>query len=126
MSNEPVPEDVREFILRYINSIAQLEALLLLWRDSNATWDVAAMAKRLYIGERETSDVLAQMNADGLATASDGGYRFNADCSDDQRQLVGRLAQVYAKQLISVTNIIHAKPRRIREFADAFKIRKDH
>lgn len=126
MSNEPVPEDVREFILRYISSIAQLEALLLLWRDPNASWHVAAMAKRLYIGERETADVLAQMNADGLAAVSGGVYRFNAECTEDQQQLVGRLAGVYSKQLISVTNIIHAKPRRIREFADAFKIRKDH
>lgn len=121
MPGEEVPEDVREFILRYINSIAQLEALLLLWRDPNKTWDAAAMARRLYVGEGETIEVLAQLNADGLLTETQGSYRFN---KDDWQEPVGRLAESYAKQLIPITNIIHAKPRRIREFADAFKFRK--
>jgi hypothetical protein len=123
MPDEQVPEDVREFILRYINSIAQLEALLLLWRDPNVTWDLASMAKRLYISERETAEVLAQLSTDGLLSVNEGTYRFNSP-SPEQQQLVARLAEVYSKQLIPVTNIIHAKPRRIREFADAFKLRK--
>jgi len=121
MPGEEVPEDVREFILRYINSIAQLEALLLLWRDPNKSWDSAAMARRLYVGEGETIEVLTQLNADGLLTETQGSYRFN---KDDWQEPVGRLAESYAKQLIPITNIIHAKPRRIREFADAFKFRK--
>jgi hypothetical protein len=125
MSDEQVPEDVREFILRYINSIAQLEALLLLWRDPNATWEIASLAKRLYASEGETSEALAQMNADGLLVADEGRYRFNPRCSDREKEMVARLAQVYAKQLIPVTNIIHTKPGRIREFADAFRLRKD-
>jgi hypothetical protein len=123
MPDEQVPEDVREFILRYINSIAQLEALLLLWRDPNVAWDLASMAKRLYISERETAEVLAQLSTDGLLSVNEGTYRFNSP-SPEQQQLVARLAEVYSKQLIPVTNVIHAKPRRIREFADAFKLRK--
>jgi hypothetical protein len=39
--------------------------------------------------------------------------------------MIARLADVYARHLIPVTNLIHSKPRRIREFADAFKLRKD-
>jgi hypothetical protein len=124
MPDEQVPEDVREFILRYVNSIAQLEALLLLWRDPNVTWDLASMAKRLYISERETAEVLAQLSTDGLLSVNESTYRFNSP-SPEQQQLVARLAEVYSKQLIPVTNVIHAKPRRIREFADAFKLRKD-
>jgi hypothetical protein len=121
MPDEEIPEEVREFILRYINSIAQLEALLLLWREPNKSWDVAAMAKRLYIGEGETTEVLTQLNADGLLIESQGSYRLN---SADWQEPIGELAESYAKQLIPITNIIHAKPRRIREFADAFKLRK--
>lgn len=121
MSTENIPEDVREFILRYINSIAQLEALLLFWRESEKTWNVSSMAKRLYITEGETTEVLTQLSADGLLTEHQGSYRFN---STDWRDLVGELAETYAKQLIPITDIIHSKPRRIREFADAFKLRK--
>ncbi len=51
-------------------------------------------------------------------------YRF--DTSDPERfQLVARLSEVYRRHLIPITNLIHSKPRRIREFADAFKLRKD-
>jgi hypothetical protein len=39
--------------------------------------------------------------------------------------MIDRLAESYAKQLIPITNLIHGKPRRIRQFADAFKFRKD-
>jgi hypothetical protein len=67
--------------------------------------------------------VLAQLSTDGLLSVNEGTYRFNSP-SPEQKQLVARLAEVYSKQLIPVTNVIHAKPRRIREFADAFKLRK--
>lgn len=124
MSDEQVPEDVREFILRYINSIAQLEALLLLWREQARPWGITALAKRLYTDERETAEVMAQLAADGLLIADGATYCFN-DKDQELKQIVDRLAETYSKQLIPVTNLIHSKPRRIREFADAFKLRKD-
>jgi len=124
MDDLPIPEDVRDFILRYIDSVAQLEALLLLRRTPAQKWDVATTAQRLYTSEEEVSDVLARLAADGLLSFTDGVYRY--DCqSAELRQVVDRLAETHARHLIPVTNMIHAKPRRIREFADAFKFRKD-
>jgi hypothetical protein len=40
-----------------------------------------------------------------------------------RRDVVDRLADAYARHLIPITNLIHDKQRRIREFADAFRIR---
>ena len=39
--------------------------------------------------------------------------------------MVELLAEHYKRHLIPITNLIHAKPRRIRQFADAFKLKKD-
>ena len=40
--------------------------------------------------------------------------------------MLERLAEIYAKHLVPVTNLIHSKPKpRIQEFADAFRLRKD-
>jgi hypothetical protein len=40
--------------------------------------------------------------------------------------MVTRLADVYAKNLTEVTNIIHSKTdRRAQQFADAFRWRRD-
>jgi hypothetical protein len=124
MADDPIPAEVRDFILRHIDSVAQLEALLLLLRNPKGSWTVARTAQRLYAPEQEIADVLARLREDGLVSVNDGGYRY--DCaSPEQSALIERLAEVYARHLIPMTNMIHAKPRRIREFADAFKLRKD-
>lgn len=54
----------------------------------------------------------------------DGAFWF--DCKDAELDgRVGRLEALYRTHLIPITNMIHAKPRRIREFADAFRFRKE-
>jgi hypothetical protein len=124
LADDLIPEDLRDFILRHIDSIAQLEALLLLRRNSGETWTAGKAAARLYISESEATNVLEHLCSADLLSCSDGHYRFLTH-PDEQRQMVERLADSYGRHLIQVTNLIHAKPRRLREFSDAFKIRKD-
>ena len=124
MADEIIPDDLRDFILRHIDSITQLEALLLLRAHPDTDWDAKQTAGRLYAGEQEVADALARLCADGLLTCNAELYRYGC-ASADGGAMVERLAQAYAHHLIPVTNMIHAKPRRIREFADAFKFRKD-
>ena|SRR5687767_9898831 len=121
--DDAVPADVQDFIQRHIDSVAQLEALLLIRASPNEDWTVAEIAKRLYAPEQEIAVVLARLCTDQLLSCSDGVYRYG--CAREMQQQVDRLALVYAGHLVAVTNVIHAKPRRIREFADAFKFRKD-
>lgn len=123
MTDDIVPADLRDFILRHIASVAHVEALLLLRAEPAEVWDAARMAKRLYTTEATAAAVLEDLATDGFLAASAGGYRFQC-ASDELDAMTGRLAAAYARHLIPVTNIIHARPRRIREFADAFKFRK--
>ena len=124
MTADPIPSDVRDFIFRYIDSVAQLEALLLLRSHPTETWDAAKIAERLYSGERETKESLSQLCQNGLLTMADGIYRYEF-ASPERANMVDRLIVIYTRHLIPVTNIIHGKPRRIRQFADAFKFRKE-
>jgi hypothetical protein len=121
---DEVPEDIRDFIARYIDSIAQLEALLLLRGEPGTVWRAACVARRLYTTEHDAAEVLSRLCEDGLISCRDGIYRYG-DLDSERSTLVERLAEIYSRQLIPVTNMIHAKPRRIRQFADAFKFRKD-
>src|SRR5262249_54429198 len=114
----------RDFILRHIDSVAQLEALLLLRANPKQDWDVKQTAARLYAGEREVAELLARLCADGLLRCNGDLYRYGCQ-TPEQGAMVDDLAATYSRHLIPVTAIIHAKPRRIREFADAFKFRKD-
>lgn len=124
MAEDLIPEDVRDFVIKHIDSIAHLEALLLLRGNPDEYWTVDSTASRLYISEKETASVLSRLCSLGFITVDDGVFRYT--CEDPELEnMVARLEKLYARHLIPVTNLIHTKPSRIREFADAFKLRKD-
>jgi len=123
MVDDGIPADLRDFIVRSIDSVGQLEALLLLRADPDKTWDVAHLAQRLYVNEAEAALILAHLAEQGFVVATGGSSRY--DPENTQNLLIDRLAEAYARQLIPITNLIHAKPRGIRAFADAFKIKRD-
>jgi hypothetical protein len=123
MTDDPVPGDVREFIMRHIDSVAELEALLLLRANPNESWDVPSVARRLYTAESQIAGPFGRFCDEGLLTCMDHIYKYAP--APELAALVDKLAVAHARHLIAVTNLIHAKPRRIREFADAFKLRKD-
>ena len=127
MGETLIPDEVRAFLLQHIDSIAQLEALLLLRADPTCVWRAETLAKRLYITTQEATVVLERLAVDNfLTTPQDlpGSYQYHP-ASSELADMVDRIAILYAKYLIPVTNLIHAKPRsRVQEFADAFKLRK--
>jgi hypothetical protein len=123
MVDDGIPAELRDFITKCIDSVGQLEALLLLRDNPEKTWDVPQLARRLYVNEGEAADIFAHLVEQGFAVEQDGSYRYDRQAK--QADTIDRLAEAYARQLIPITNLIHAKPRRIRAFADAFKIKRD-
>jgi hypothetical protein len=121
MSYEPIPDDIRDLIQRHVDSVAQLEALLFLRARPSERLAVATIASRLYAPEAELARSLAQLAQDGFLVRENDEYRY--ECSDENRMTVDRLAEAYSRHLIPITNLIHAKPRNIRKFSDAFKFR---
>ena len=118
---DKVPEEVREFLLECIDSVAQLEALLLL-RESPREWDIPSLARRLYIEETEAAKILSSLVACELTVTDGTLFRYHAR-DDDHKRLVEQVANTYARYLVPVTRLIHDKG--IRNFANAFKFRKD-
>jgi hypothetical protein len=127
MAREPIPEDVRRFILTGIMSVPYLEALLLLRNAPDQSWDRTTVAQRLYISAKAATELLADLSAAGfiVVTEPESSYRYHPS-SDELRQMIDQLAETYAKNLVEVTNIIHSKTgKKAQQFADAFKWRKD-
>jgi hypothetical protein len=121
---ESIPPDLRDFILRYIDSVGALEALLIVRAAPSTHWTADALAPRLYTSRGETMGFLLRLREDGFLVEEPEGFRFQCASAELERSL-DALADFYAEHLIPVTNLIHSKPRRIREFADAFKLKKD-
>ena len=123
MADELIPAEVREFVLTYIQSIADLEAVLLLARHADAKWTAASVAEQLYIDEAQAAEVLERLCAGGLAQCEAGNFWFNAGPAG-KRAIVEQLADIYSQHLIPVTNLVHSRPSGARAFAAAFKFRK--
>jgi hypothetical protein len=125
---QELPSDVAQFIVEYVDSVEQLEVLLLVRATAPKDWDGPAVARELRIDSRSAGNRLAGMAARGLLVTTDeaaGRYRFDPK-SPELKRVVGRLADTYDERRVSVITLIFSKPNdTIRSFADAFRIRKD-
>ncbi len=123
-----IPNEVREFIIDKIDSVAELEGLLLLSRNPETAWSVEALAQRLYTSPQQTEEVVSHLHSLGFLGVKEGdtpAYNYQP-LSPKLAELVDRIADAYSKYLIPVTNLIHSKPQsRVQQFADAFKLRKE-
>ena len=117
--DDPVPAPLRTFLLEHIDSVAQLEALLLLRRIGKPL-PTGKVTAALYVPEPTAATELATLQSRGLIEGGPDGWRFVPN------PMVDLLAETYAKALIPVTNIVHGNTLRLRRFADAFKFRKDN
>jgi len=125
MSSADLPERVRTLILEAIDSVAELEALLLLRMTPHQRWTVEATSARLYVRPVMAAQALTALARRGFLNENAEGFAFQPSSlalADD----VTAVACSYATSLIEVTNLIHSKPSSsIQDFARAFRIRKD-
>jgi hypothetical protein len=122
--DDVVPPDVREFIIRHIDTVSQLEALLILRAHPSEKWDVSRLASRVYTSDREVAEVMERFITEGFLRREGDIYHYDTKDPAADR-IIADLARYYATHLIPITNMIHAKPRSMRSFSDAFKLRKD-
>jgi hypothetical protein len=127
MSRETIPADIRRFILTSILSVPYLEAMLLLRNEPDTLWNGREVGQRLYIGDTSALALLAQLEAaQVLSKTADQPPLYRYDPAVELREMIDRLADIYARQLLEVTHLIHSRlDKRARQFADAFKWRQD-
>lgn len=128
MYQDFIPENVQQFILKRIDSVAHLEGLLLLRREPTGNWTDKELAKRLYISTHQAAAIMSRLWADGFViTRSTKPLTYTyRPASPELEQMADLLADSFSKYLVPVTNLIHSKPTsRVQEFADAFKLKKE-
>jgi hypothetical protein len=128
VSEQGISTELRQFILEAIDSVAQVEALLLCRASADIQWTTATVSKRLYISEMEAASLLDHLTHLRLLKKLEGenAHYVYSPGSADLAALVDQLAHTYAKQLVPVSNLIHSKQKtKIQQFADAFRFRKD-
>lgn len=129
MNRPPIPEELRRFVLTSVPSVPFLEALLLLRANPGQQWTGAMLAGRLYIAERTAQGLLDDLCRAGMAAPAAAPHEScycYAPVSESLRERIDGLAELYARHLVDVTNLIHSSlDRKAQQFADAFRLRKD-
>jgi predicted DNA-binding transcriptional regulator len=123
-----LPEAVRRFILEHVESVEQLEILLLLLRRPGEAWSAEGVARELRISELSAGERLEDLNRDGLVVQVQEGvaghYRYGTRDGPLDEAVRG-LASAYAERRVTVINLIFSKPTdKIRTFANAFRFWK--
>lgn len=123
-----IPADVQSLIVRHIDSVVQLEMLLLLHGQPQRIWSPHDIARELRIESGWTATQIDRLATRRLLTIVEEptrGYRYGPG-STDLAQTIDRLAQVYADRRVRVIALIYSKPAdSLRTFADAFRFRKE-
>ena len=115
---------MRAFVAQHIDSVEQLEVLLLV-RDQPARWWTAEeVATELRIAPGSAAQRMEDLRAVGLlaGSASSSRYEPRTPALADE---VSTLAQMYQSHRVAIISVIFSRPsERIRSFADAFRIRR--
>jgi len=119
---------VCQFIDQNIESLAQLETLLLLRRHPDKSWDSAGIAKALYIAPEQAARLLADLGRRGMtsATAASSLHYSFIPSSADYDATIAEVALAYEERRVAVISLIYSKPlNKVQTFADAFRLRKE-
>jgi hypothetical protein len=128
MVPQDIPADIHAFLSHRIDSVPQLETLLMMSEGGDQAWTMEAVSSRTYVSAATARSVLEALQRNGLIAADEPahGYRFRPHDPADAA-LVARVAGYYRANLVLVATLIHEKARSsIQEFARAFEFKKDH
>jgi hypothetical protein len=116
--------EVDQFIVDHIDTVPQLEALLLLWNSRPRVWVLHDLAKALYISTDETKAIVDPLVRRGyVCTGTADDYSF---CSGTHDALIAAVNDTYRRELIRISRMIHSKASpSVREFARAFLFKKE-
>lgn len=122
------PEDVKQFLDQRIESLAQLEMLLLLRGQPAREWNASEVAAAMYWTADRCAGQLVDLERRGFLVCTDsaeGRYRYQPADAETGR-LMGELAKLYQERRVAVITLIYSKPiDRVQTFADAFRLRKE-
>jgi hypothetical protein len=127
MTGNQIPEDVRRFIVTSIPSVPYLEALLLLRNPAIQDWNADLLAQRLYISKHQAEGLLDELYARGFLQKREPAKDFSYAPRDQHlKDIADKLDAAYRLDLIGITHLIHSNSsKKLQQFADAFKWRRD-
>jgi hypothetical protein len=143
-AHDECPANVKAFVATHIDSVVQLEVLLLLFGAPDRAWTADQIARELRIDPAWVQTQLEQLCTRGLLHCEAGeapsAYQYRPH-SPQLYDAVAGLAKAYVDRRVTVISLIYSKPPApppsatpaepgtsdpLKSFADAFRLRKDN
>jgi hypothetical protein len=120
-----LPDDVHRFLYQNIDSVEQLEVLLLLRRGLERGWTADEVARELYSHPSSILHRMASLSGRGLLRELEPACYQYAPRSTELHDTVTRVAETYRERRVAVITLIASKPiENVRAFSDAFRFRR--
>lgn len=105
MSDAIIPPEVRAFVMEQVDSVVEMEAMLLLRKHGDRLWSARELAPLLYISQAQAQQLLESLASKGVVTDN---FRYQP-ATPQQGGLIDALAQAYKTSLLTLTELIHRK-----------------
>ena len=128
MSESGFSEELDKFIASEIQSLEQLEILLLLSGNPHRWWSAKAVYDVVKSSPGSVQDRLEEMaRREVLKKETEGEIRYQFSPTDDSLwKVVSELREAYKERSVKIVQAIYSKPPDgVQEFARAFRVRKD-
>lgn len=125
-----LPPAVLTFVADHIRSLDELGLLMALIQSSDRWWDARMAARELGLTERAATgvlDSLATRNLLDIRITDDVRYQFRPG-TPELEEAARAFAAAYRLNPLAVVQAVTKRdkaPRSVRDFADAFRIRRD-
>jgi hypothetical protein len=120
--------DPYEFLSRQIDSVPHLEALILLWNSRPVAWTCEELSSRLYVPSEQVTAILRDLVRLQILQEHPGTtprYSY-LPRSEEQNEMMRLVDNAYRRDLVRISTMLHSKASSpVREFARAFRFRKD-
>lgn len=126
MTQADIPAVVLQFITKRIDTVPELETLLIMSADEGQTWSVEDIAARTYVSLASAKAVLHALQRRRLIRSDKQGRFYFSPANEEEREIVIQTGIAYRTHLIPIATFIHKKASPpVQEFARAFNLKKD-
>jgi hypothetical protein len=126
---ERVSRDVERFIAGNIDSVGQLEVLLLIRSDPERYWSATEVSRALRSGRTWAEVQLEYLRVEGLLGAgeiNDPRCRYDP-ARPELEPVITRVSEAFESQRAEVIRLVFSQrpSERLRTFSEAFRLRKE-
>lgn len=124
----PIPFEVKRFIDEQVFSIEKLEILIKIYGSEKKKWTAKDLSQELGISEDAVKRRLVHLTNHNISTqhTETGEVLISYNPGNPYHTVISQLAELYKSQRILILKFIYSKSSEsLRDFANAFRLKKD-